>query len=143
MRTAPCSATAGSPAMNLPPAPNRCSHPSSRAPWTGSIITPEGPGGAVPFLEFADPDFSVTSDEVHRAREAGWYAHTSYGIAVLRHHQASQLISHPSLRQGSPAWPAHPRLTSGPFPQWWWASGLHTRGTVPRRPRDILHHPSQ
>jgi len=69
----------------------------------------------VPFLEIADPDFSVTSDEVHRAREAGWYAHTSYGIAVLRHHQASQLISHPSLRQGSSAWPAHHGITSGPL----------------------------
>ena len=39
----------------------------------------------MPFLEIADPAFSVTSDEVHQAREAGWYAHTSYGIAVLRH----------------------------------------------------------
>src|SRR5260370_15156007 len=139
MRTAPCSATAGSPAMNLPPAPNRCSHPSSRAPWTGSIITPEGPGGAVPFLEFADPDFSVSSDAVHQAREAGWYAHTSYGIAVLRHHQASQLISHPSLRQGSSAWPAHHGITSGPFAQWWANWVLNKEGADHRRLRKLLN----
>jgi cytochrome P450 len=93
----------------------------------------------VPFLEFADPDFSVTSDAVHRAREAGWYAHTSYGIAVLRHHQASQLISHPSLRQGSSAWPAHHGITSGPFAQWWANWVLNKEGADHRRLRKLLN----
>jgi len=93
----------------------------------------------VPFLEIADPDFSVTSDEVHRAREAGWYAHTSYGIAVLRHHQASQLISHPSLRQGSSAWPAHHGITSGPFAQWWANWVLNMEGADHRRLRKLLN----
>ncbi len=93
----------------------------------------------MPFLEFADPDFSVTSDEVHRAREAGWYAHTSYGIAVLRHHQASQLISHPSLRQGSSAWPAHHGITSGLFAQWWANWVLNKEGADHRRLRKLLN----
>ena len=93
----------------------------------------------MPFLELADPDFSVTSDEVHRAREAGWYAHTSYGIAVLRHHQASQLISHPSLRQGSSAWPAHHGITSGPFAQWWANWVLNMEGADHRRLRKLLN----
>jgi cytochrome P450 len=93
----------------------------------------------VPFLELADPDFSVTSDEVHRARQAGWHAHTSYGIAVLRHHQASQLISHPSLRQGSSAWPAHHGITSGPFAQWWANWVLNKEGADHRRLRKLLN----
>ncbi len=93
----------------------------------------------MPFLEIADPDFSVTSDEVHRAREAGWYAHTSYGIAVLRHHQASQLISHPSLRQGSSAWPAHHGITSGPFALWWANWVLNKEGADHRRLRKLLN----
>ena len=71
--------------------------PAARSPMT-----------EVAFFELADPGFSVTSDEVHRARESCWYAHTSYGLAVLRHDQASRLIRHPSLRQGSPAWPGSP-----------------------------------
>src|SRR5258707_9883342 len=97
------------------------------------------PGGAVPFLEIADPDFAVTSDEVHRAREVGWYAHTSYGIAVMRHQQASQLISHPSLRQGSSAWPAHHGITSGPFALWWANWVLNKEGADHRRLRKLLN----
>jgi cytochrome P450 len=93
----------------------------------------------VPFLELADPDFSVTSDEVHRAREAGWYARTSYGIAVLRHQQAGHLISHPSLRQGSSAWPAHHGITSGPFARWWANWVLNMEGTDHRRLRKLLN----
>jgi hypothetical protein len=46
----------------------------------------------VPFLDVADPAFSVSSAEVHRARENGWYARTRYGLAVLRYDQAARLI---------------------------------------------------
>ena len=42
------------------------------------------PDPAAPFFDVADPAFSVSSAEVRRAREAGWYARTSYGLAVLR-----------------------------------------------------------
>jgi cytochrome P450 len=93
----------------------------------------------VPFLELADPDFSVTSDEVHRAREAGWYARTSYGIAVLRYQQASQLLSHLSLRQGSSAWPAHHGIASGPFARWWANWVLNMEGADHRRLRKLLN----
>jgi hypothetical protein len=31
-----------------------------------------------PFLNLADPTFSVQSDAVRQAREASWFAHTSY-----------------------------------------------------------------
>jgi cytochrome P450 len=55
---------------------------------------------AAPFFDVADPAFSVASAEVRQARKAGWYARTSYGLAVLRYDQVSRLIRHPALRQG-------------------------------------------
>ena len=96
-------------------------------------------GGVAPFLELADPEFSVTAAEVHEAREACWYARTSYGIAVLRHDHASRLISHPSVRQGSSAWPAHHGITSGPFADWWANWVLNKEGPDHRRLRKLLN----
>jgi len=93
----------------------------------------------VTFLELADPDFSVTSAQVREAREASWYARTSYGIAVLRHSQASQLISHPGLRQGSFAWPAHHGIASGPFADWWANWVLNKEGADHRRLRKLVN----
>jgi cytochrome P450 len=95
--------------------------------------------GAVSFLGLADPAFSVTSEQVRRARDARWYAHTSYGIAVLRHRQASQLISHPCLRQGSSAWPAHHGITSGPFAAWWANWVLNKEGADHRRLHKLMN----
>ncbi len=91
------------------------------------------------FLEPADPGFSVTSDEVHRARESCWYARTSYGLAVLRYDQASRLIRHPNLRQGSFAWPAHHGITSGLFADWWAGWVLNKEGADHRRLRKLLN----
>ncbi len=91
------------------------------------------------FLELADPAFSVTSAQVHQAREDCWYARTSYGIAVLRHDQASRLISHPSLRQGSSAWPAHHGITSGLFADWFANWVLNKEGADHRRLRKLLN----
>jgi cytochrome P450 len=91
------------------------------------------------FFDSADPGFSVTSDDVHRARESSWYAHTSYGLAVLRHDQASRLIRHPNLRQGSSAWPALHGITSGPFADWWGSWVLNKEGADHERLRKLLN----
>ena len=93
----------------------------------------------MPFFDVADPGFSVSSEEVHRARETCWYARTSYGLAVLRHDQASRLIRHPNLRQGSPAWPAHHGITSGPFASWWASWVLNKEGADHQRLRKLLN----
>ena len=69
----------------------------------------------------------------------GGTPHTSYGIAVLRHRQASQLISHPCLRQGSSAWPAHHGITSGPFAAWWANWVLNKEGADHRRLRKLMN----
>ena len=54
-----------------------------------------------PRLAITDPSFSITSDVVHRAREQSWYAHTEFGLAVLRYEEAAKLMKYPKLRQGS------------------------------------------
>jgi cytochrome P450 len=96
------------------------------------------PDPAVTFFDVADPAFSVSSAEVRRAREAGWYARTSYGLAVLRYDQASRLIRHPALRQGSRLWPAHHGITSGPFADWWASWVLNLEGEAHHRMRRLL-----
>jgi cytochrome P450 len=90
------------------------------------------------FFHVADPAFSVSSAEVRRAREAGWYARTSYGLAVLRYDQVSRLIRHPALRQGSRLWPAHHGITSGPFADWWASWVLNLEGEAHHRMRRLL-----
>ena len=92
----------------------------------------------MPFFDVADPAFSVTSAEVRQAREAGWYARTSYGLAVLRYDQVSRLIRHPALRQGSRLWPAHHGITSGPFADWWAGWVLNLEGEAHHRLRRLL-----
>ena len=96
------------------------------------------PDAAAPFFDVADPAFSVTSAEVRRARQAGWYARTSYGLAVLRYDQVSRLIRHPALRQGSRLWPAHHGITSGPFADWWASWVLNLEGEAHHRMRRLL-----
>jgi cytochrome P450 len=93
----------------------------------------------VPFLDVADPAFSVRSAEVRRARETSWYARTSYGLAVLRHGQVARLIRHPNLRQGSRLWPAHHGVTSGPFADWWASWVLNQEGEAHQRLRRLLN----
>ena len=97
------------------------------------------PDHAVPFFDIADPAFSVTSAQVRRARKAGWYARTSYGLAVLRYDQVSRLIRHPDLRQGSRLWPAHHGITSGPFADWWASWVLNMEGEEHHRLRRLLN----
>ena len=94
---------------------------------------------AVPFFDVADPAFSVTSAQVRAAREAGWYARTGYGLAVLRYDQVSRLIRHPDLRQGSRLWPAHHGITSGPFADWWASWVLNMEGQAHHRLRRLLN----
>jgi cytochrome P450 len=97
------------------------------------------PDHVVPFFDIADPAFSVTSAQVRQAREAGWYARTSYGLAVLRYDQVSRLIRHPDLRQGSRLWPAHHGITSGPFADWWASWVLNMEGEEHHRLRRLLN----
>ena len=94
---------------------------------------------AAPFFDVADPSFSITSDEVHQAREQSWFARTSYGIAALRYDEVSRLLKNPRLRQGSVAWPAHNGVTEGPFADWWASWILNKEGEEHHRLRRLLN----
>lgn len=94
---------------------------------------------SVPAFDVADPAFSITSDEVHQAREQSWYATTRYGIAVLRYEEVSRLLKDPKLRQGSAAWPAHNGVTEGPFADWFASWILNKEGEERHRLRRLLN----
>ena len=92
-----------------------------------------------PFLNLADPTFSVQSDAVRQAREASWYAHTSYGLAVLRYDEVGKLMKDRRLRQGSWAWPAHNGVHDGPFAHWWTSALLNLEGDDHHRLRRLMN----
>jgi cytochrome P450 len=92
-----------------------------------------------PYLDVADPAFSITSDEVKQAREQSWYARTPYGLAILRYDEVSRLMKHPKLRQGSAAWPAHNGVTEGPFAAWFDSWVLNKEGEEHHRLRRLMN----
>lgn len=81
----------------------------------------------LPFLDLTAPGFSTKSPAVLKAREAGWCARTSYGLAVLRHRQAGLLLRDKRLRQGSHAWPDIIGI-SGSFADFWTRSIISQEG---------------
>lgn len=94
---------------------------------------------AIPRFSVADPEFSITSAKVREAREQSWFAYTNYGIAVLRYDEASRLLKHPQVRQGSVAWPAHHGVTAGPFARWWSTWMLNVEGETHHRIRRLMN----
>ncbi len=91
-----------------------------------------------PYLNIADPEFVIDSDEVLSAREESWYARTNYGLAVLRYDEVSQLLKDRRLKQGSAAWPAHHGV-GGPFADWWSQALLNLEGEDHARLRRLLN----
>src|SRR4051812_10110395 len=92
----------------------------------------------VPYFDVTDPAFSHASPELMAARERSWYAHTNYGLAVLRYDEVSELLKDRRLHQGSAAWPAHNGVTSGPFVDWWSDSVLNREGDEHARLRRLM-----
>ncbi|WP_095588935.1 cytochrome P450 [Actibacterium ureilyticum] len=92
-----------------------------------------------PYLDVADPAFSLRSAPVRAARAESWYARTPYGLAVLRHKEMGDLLTHKSLIQGSHAWPALNGITTGVFAEWWNASILVTEGEDHWRLRRLVN----
>lgn len=79
------------------------------------------------YLDLADPAFSTRGPEVAQAREAGWCARTPYGLAVLRHREAGQLLRDRRLRQGSHNWPGAVGI-AGSFADFWSRSVIAQEG---------------
>lgn len=79
------------------------------------------------FLDPTAPGFSIRSDEVLEARALNWYAHTPYGLAILRYEAVQDLLLHPTLRQGSYRWPDH-NDCHGIWARWWKRIMLNREG---------------
>ncbi|GAA4684012.1 cytochrome P450 [Nocardioides nanhaiensis] len=89
-------------------------------------------------LALDDPAFDVTSAQVHAAREAGWYAETPWGWAVLRHAESAAVLRDRRFRQGNARWPEQNGVPEGPFPQWWRETLLSLEGEDHDRIRRLL-----
>jgi cytochrome P450 len=92
-----------------------------------------------PYLDVADPTFSIRSRAVMEARDASWYARTPYGLAALRYEDVQKLLRHPKLRQGSYRWPAHSGVTGGIFARWWESMLLSQEGDTHARLRRMAN----
>ena len=91
----------------------------------------------LPFLDLKDPEFSTRGPEVIAARQEHWCARTPFGLAILRHKQAGQLLRDRRLRQGSHAWPEKNGLT-GSFADFWSRSIISKEGPSHQALRRIL-----
>ncbi len=90
----------------------------------------------LPFLDITASGFSTRGAQVLAARDKAWCARTPYGLAVLRHSEAGQLLRDRRLRQGSHNWPDLQAL-EGSFAQFWKRSIISQEGAVHKRLRRI------
>lgn len=90
----------------------------------------------LPFLDFNAPGFSTRGPEVLAARDKSWCARTPFGLAVLRHREAGQLLRDRRLRQGSYAWPDIMGL-QGPFAEFWIRSIIGQEGDTHKALRKL------
>lgn len=90
------------------------------------------------YLDTASSTFSTRSAEVLAAREAHWCARSPYGLVVLRHREAGQLLRDRRLRQGSHAWPRHHDF-QGSFAAFWQRSVIGQEGEKHRLLRRLAN----
>lgn len=91
------------------------------------------------FLDLADPAFDVTGGEVLAAREERSWARTSYGYALLRHAEVTELLKDRRFRQGNARWPSQNGISSGMFSDWWHTVLLSLEGEDHLRLRRLLN----
>ncbi len=92
----------------------------------------------LPFFDVSNPAFSVRSELVRAAREAGPYARTPYGLAVLRYEEVSRLVNDKRLIQGSARWSEHNGIT-GDWARWWAGIVLNREGVEHVRLRKLVN----
>jgi cytochrome P450 len=90
-------------------------------------------------LKITEPGFSAMGEEIREARKRNWYAHTNYGIAVLRHSEVGALLKDRRLRQGSWSWPAQNGITDGVLSNWWKSSLVAMEGEDHGRIRRLVN----
>ena len=92
----------------------------------------------LPFFDVNDLAFSVRSQPVRDARDAGPYARTPYGLAVLRYEEVSRLVNDKRLIQGSARWSEHNGIT-GDWARWWANIVLNKEGAEHVRLRKLVN----
>ena len=91
----------------------------------------------IAFLDILDPAFRVDSSEVRAAANAGWWARTPMGIAVLRYQECAALLRDRKLRNSMEMLPAL-GVTSGLFIDWARACLVHLEGHSHQRQRRLV-----
>lgn len=89
-------------------------------PGSGTVLD------EVAYLNILDPAFRADSPEMYAAQEAGWYARTPLGPAVLGHAEAAALLRDRRLRPGSRETLLAQGVTEGPAARWWLDTLLNT-----------------
>jgi hypothetical protein len=115
-----------------------------RSEWT--VEDRSNPGGYVTatsaaetaFFDVLDPAFRVDSPEVRAAADAGWWARTPIGLAVLRYQECVALLRDRRLRHGSTGWLTARDVTSGPFAEWMHTMLLNIEGEPHQRQRRLV-----
>ncbi len=92
----------------------------------------------LPFFDVNDPAFSVRSELARAARDAGPYARTPYGLAVLRYAEVNALVNDKRLIQGSARWSEHNGIT-GDWARWWANIVLNKEGAEHVRLRKLVN----
>jgi cytochrome P450 len=93
----------------------------------------------VPLLHTSDPAFSRSAPEVSQAREAGWYACTDYGIAVLRHRAMTDLINDPRVANGLYKWARLNGVTEGSWSHFFLSNLQNQEGEDHSRLRRLIN----
>jgi cytochrome P450 len=104
------------------------------------MATAESPLDApdLPFFDVNDLAFSIRAEPVKAAREAGPYARTPYGLAVLRYEEVNRLVNDKRLIQGSARWAEHNGIV-GDWGRWWANIVLNKEGAEPVRLRKLVN----
>lgn len=89
-------------------------------------------------FDILDPVFRVDSPEVRAAAEAGWWARTSIGLAVLRYQECLELLRDRRLRHATLDNLAAYGVTSGVFADWLRASLFNLEGEPHQRQRRLV-----
>ncbi len=92
----------------------------------------------LPFFDVNDLAFSIRSEPVRAAREAGPYARTPYGLAVLRYEEVNRLVNDKRLIQGSARWAEHNGIV-GDWGRWWANIVLNKEGAEHVRLRKLVN----
>ena len=93
----------------------------------------------VAYFDIRDPAFRFDSPEVRAAADAGWWARTPIGLAVLRYQECLALLGDRRLRHATLDRLTAFGVTSGIFADWLRASLFNLEGEPHQRQRRLMN----